>query len=155
MVHVRDLIYDWNNEDGTPKPTGELQFDDETLRDGLQSPSVEDPSVDRKIELLHLMDSLGIHTADIGLPAAGGRHREDILRMAREIADNRLRIGANVACRTVVSDIEPVVEITQRAGIPIEVCAFIGSSQIRQYSEDWSLELMLKHTRDALEFCRR
>ncbi|MBK8977415.1 MAG: 2-isopropylmalate synthase [Planctomycetes bacterium] len=154
MVNVEDLIYDWNVVDrAIPKVVG-LEFDDETLRDGLQSPSVVDPPVEKKIELLHLMDSIGIHTANLGLPGAGGRPREDILRMAKEIADSRLRIQANVACRTVVSDIEPVVEISQRAGIPIEVCAFIGSSQIRQFTEDWSLETMLEHTRKALTFCR-
>src|SRR5262245_17749682 len=113
MARPEDLIYDWNTV-GTPpfRPRSPLQFDDETLRDGLQSPSVSDPPVDAKIELLHVMDALGIHTANLGLPGAGGRPREDILRMAKAIADGRLKIGANVACRTVVSDIEPVVEMT-------------------------------------------
>jgi 2-isopropylmalate synthase len=154
MVCIEDLIYDWNVVDrSVPKVEG-LQFDDETLRDGLQSPSVVDPSIDKKIELLHLMDALGIQTADLGLPGAGGRPRDEILRLAKEIASSGLKIQANVACRTVVSDIEPVVEISQRAGIPIEVCTFIGSSSIRQYTENWQLETMLEHTRKALEFCR-
>lgn len=100
------------------------------------------------------MDKLGIHTANLGLPGAGGRPREDILSMALHIKAQRLSIGANVACRTVTSDIEPVVEITQRAGMPIEVCAFIGSSYIRQYAEDWTLEMMLQNTRQALTFAR-
>ncbi len=154
MTSVDELIYDWNREAGTESVVRELSFDDETLRDGLQSPSVKDPSIEKKLELLHLMDALGIQTADVGLPGAGGRPREDILRLVKEIADNKLRIQANVACRTVVSDIEPVVEISQRAGIEVEVCTFIGSSQIRQYAEDWSREGMLKNTRDALNFCR-
>jgi hypothetical protein len=101
------------------------------------------------------MDRLGIHTANLGLPGAGGRPREDILKLTQHIAKQRLRIGANVACRTVVSDIEPVVEMTQKAGIPIEVCAFIGSSYIRQYAEDWTLERMLQNTREALTFAQR
>jgi len=153
-----DLIHDWNEPEGSrpdDRRRSAIQFDDETLRDGLQSPSVSDPSVETKIELLHVMDALGIHTANLGLPGAGGRPREDILRMAKAIAASKLRIGANVACRTVVSDIEPVVEMTQRAGMPIEVCAFIGSSHIRQYAEDWTLEQMLEHTRNALEFARK
>ncbi|MEO0480009.1 MAG: LeuA family protein [Planctomycetota bacterium] len=154
MTDVDQLIYDWNVEGGHFKPDFEVQFDDETLRDGLQSPSVQDPSIDQKIELIHLMDRLGIHTANLGLPGAGGRPREDILRMAKEITDNGLKIGANVACRTVVTDIEPVVEISQKAGMPIEVCAFIGSSTIRQFAEDWNVDLLLQHTRKALEFCR-
>ncbi|MEM7203814.1 MAG: LeuA family protein [Planctomycetota bacterium] len=154
MTSSEELIHDWNQHASTLPSPGPIEFDDETLRDGLQSPSAEDPAIEQKIELLHLMNELGIDTADIGLPGAGGRPREDILRMAKEIADQRLRIQANVACRTVVSDIEPVVEITQRAGIPIEVCAFIGSSSVRQYAEDWTLDAMLENTRKALSFCR-
>ncbi len=155
MTRIEDLIHDWNRAGGSHQPSQPLQFDDETLRDGLQSPAVVDPPLDKKLELLELMDRLGIHTANLGLPGAGGRPREDILRMAQHIAQRRLRIGANVACRTVVSDIEPVVEMTQKAGIPIEVCAFIGSSSIRQYAEDWTLEMMLKNTREALAFAQR
>jgi isopropylmalate/homocitrate/citramalate synthase len=155
MTSVQELIHDWNADDGSFRPPRPLQFDDETLRDGLQSPAVRDPDLEQKLELIELMDRLGIQTADLGLPGAGGRPREDILAMARHIAGRKLRIGANVACRTVVSDIEPVVELTQKAGIPIEVCAFIGSSAIRQYAEDWTLEDMLQHTREALSFARR
>jgi len=155
MTRIADLIHDWNRSEGAFRPTRPLQFDDETLRDGLQSPAVSDPPLEVKIDLLERMDRLGIHTANLGLPGAGGRPREDITKLARHIADNKLRIGANVACRTVVSDIEPVVEMTQRAGMPIEVCAFIGSSYIRQYAEDWTLERMLQHTRDALSFAQK
>ena len=154
MTRIADLIHDWNADGAPPAPRRRLQFDDETLRDGLQSPAVSDPPLDQKLELLGLMDRLGIHTANLGLPGAGGRPREDILAMARHISNNRLRIGANVACRTVVGDIETVVEMTQRAGMPIEVCAFIGSSYIRQYAEDWTLDMMLDNTRKALTFAR-
>jgi 2-isopropylmalate synthase len=151
-MNVQELIHDWN---GTPHPPRRrVELDDETLRDGLQSPSVKNPSIGQKLELLHMMDRLRIDTCDLGLPGAGGRAREDILRLAREIAGARLAIGANVACRTVVTDIEPVVDISQQAGIPIEVCAFIGSSPIRQFAEDWTLDQMLKNSRDALVFCR-
>lgn len=154
MTRIADLIHDWNQASSF-RPTRPLQFDDETLRDGLQSPAVSDPTIEQKLELLELMDKLGIHTANLGLPGAGGRPREDILRMAQHITKKGLRIGANVACRTVVSDIEPVVEMSQKAGMPIEVCAFIGSSYIRQYAEDWTLERMLQNTRDALSFAQR
>jgi len=154
MTRVEELIYDWNAEGGAFRPAKPIEFDDETLRDGLQSPSAEDPDLDKKIELVELMDRLGIHTVNLGLPGAGGRPREDILAIARHISSNGLKIGANVACRTVISDIEPVVEMTQRAGMPIEVCAFIGSSTIRQYAEDWTTDRMVEHTRSALEFCR-
>ncbi|MAE76072.1 MAG: 2-isopropylmalate synthase [Planctomycetes bacterium] len=154
MTSTTDLIYDWNVEAGRFVPAQPIQLDDETLRDGLQSPSALDPSIDAKIELLELMDRLGIDTADIGLPGAGGKPCEDILLLAKHVADAKLGIGLNVACRTVVSDIAPVIEISQRAGIPIEVCTFIGSSTIRQYTEDWEVSTLLDHTRVALEFAR-
>ncbi|MCA8974462.1 MAG: 2-isopropylmalate synthase [Planctomycetes bacterium] len=155
MTRIADLIHDWNQAEGAFRPSRPLQFDDETLRDGLQSPAVSDPNLEQKIELIELMNGLGIHTANLGLPGAGGRPRDEITALARHIVDNKLRIGANVACRTVVSDIEPVVEMSQRTGLAIEVCAFIGSSYIRQYAEDWTLDRMLQNTREALSFARQ
>ena len=149
------LIYDWNLIDvETPATLRRIEFDDETLRDGLQSPAVSNPSIAEKIEILHLMDRVGIDTADLGLPGAGPTHMAHIEALAREIASAKLNIGANVACRTVVGDVEPVVELTQRVGIPIEVCTFIGSSRIRAYTEDWDLDRMLRSTEDCLTFCR-
>ena len=146
------LIYDWNTVEGDPQPAG-IQFDDETLRDGLQSPSVRDPDLDQKVRLVQLMDRLGIHTADVGLPGAGDRARDHIATLCREMAD--LRITPNVACRTLVSDIEPVVDLVQEIGEPVEVCAFIGSSPIRQYAEGWELERMISLSREAVEFCAK
>jgi 2-isopropylmalate synthase len=147
------LIYDWNTAgNGYPHRPTRIEFDDETLRDGLQSPSVRDPDVATKIELLHLMDRLGIHTVDLGLPGAGPRARADILAMCREITSGGLKIQANCAVRTVKSDITPLIEISQRAGMPIEACTFIGSSPIRQYAEEWSLDHMLRLTEEAVSY---
>src|SRR5215471_12824093 len=122
-----ELIYDWNRVGRPDASVGTVEFDDETLRDGLQSPSVTDPSIEQKIELLHLMDSLGIDSADIGLPGAGPRAIADVTRLAKEIADNRLDIRPNCAARTVIQDIEPIIDISEKVGIPIEACTFIGS----------------------------
>src|SRR5438876_952815 len=127
-------------------------LDDETLRDGLQSPSVRTPTIDEKIDILHHMDGLGIDTADIGLPGAGPRVARDVERLARAIADGRLKVRANCAARTMIADNKPIVEITQRTGVPIECCAFIGSSPIRQYAEGWTLDYLQKCTEDALTF---
>ena len=149
MSERNDLIHDWND----PEKPLRVQFDDETLRDGLQSPSVRDPELDQKIALVHLMDKLGIDTADVGLPGASAKAREHIKALVLEMKD--LRITANVACRTVLTDIEPVAQLVQETGVPIEVCAFIGSSPIRQYAEDWDFDKMLKLSRDAIEFCTR
>src|SRR5438874_2165527 len=98
------------------------------------------------------MDALGIDTADIGLPGAGPKIAEDTERLARAIAEGRLKIRANCAARTVVADIRPIVEISQRTGVPIEVCAFIGSSPIRLFTEGWTLDYLLQHTEEAVAF---
>ncbi|MEE8467221.1 MAG: LeuA family protein [Planctomycetota bacterium] len=144
------LIHDWNE---APVPNVQIQFDDETLRDGLQCPSARDPELEQKIELIHLMEALGIDTADVGLPGASPRAREHITALCREMLD--LDITPNVACRTLISDIAPAAEVQQEVGAPLEVCAFIGSSPIRQYAEDWDLDSMLQLTRESMEFCTR
>ena len=153
MSQERDLIHDWNEAgERWEKPAFKVQFDDETLRDGLQSPSVRTPTIEQKIEILHLMARLGLDTADIGLPGAGAHVVRDVTRLAQEIVDAKLPIAANCAARTMVRDIEPVAEIQQKTGLPIEVCTFIGSSPIRQYAENWTEDMMLVHTRDAITF---
>ena len=147
---MHPLIFDWNKTD-TPRP-GTVLLDDETLRDGLQSPSVRCPTIDEKLRILHLIDRLGIDTADIGLPGAGPHVVRDVERLAREIADQRLNVEANCAARTLIADIRPIAEISQRVGIPIEVGTFIGSSPLRQYAEGWTLDQLLKLTEDAITF---
>lgn len=147
-----ELIYDWNRVGEMPSPTHSLELNDETLRDGLQSPSVIDPPIEKKIELLHLMESLGIAAADIGLPGAGPRARADVLQLAAEIVNNNLKIRPNCAARTVKADIQPIIDVSQEIGIEIEACTFIGSSPIRQYTEDWTLDKMLQATEDAVRF---
>ncbi|HSJ06782.1 MAG TPA: LeuA family protein [Longimicrobiales bacterium] len=153
-MRQQDLIYDWNaaNDAVDYRGISPVELDDETLRDGLQCPSVTDPAIGEKIEILNLMCELGIHTADIGLPGAGPRAAADVRALAREIADNRLPIRANCAARTVRADIEPIARISAETGVPIEACTFIGSSPIRQYAEDWTLDRMLKATEDAVRF---
>jgi 2-isopropylmalate synthase len=152
-VAVDELVYDWNKvEPSSTDPKRKISFDDETLRDGLQSPSVCEPDVEKKIALLHLMNALGIDTADIGLPGAGGTHAAGVERLAREIVENKLRIRPNCAARTHRNDIIPIIEISQRAGIPIEACTFIGSSQVRFFAEDWTLDKLLQMTEDAVSF---
>lgn len=146
------LIYDWNLQGAAAAPAGKVMLDDETLRDGLQSPSVRTPTIDQKIEILHLIDALGIDTADIGLPGAGPHVVRDVERLAREIVQAGLSVQANCAARTVIADITPIVEISQRTGLAIECCTFIGSSPIRQYAEDWTLDRLVKLSEEAVSF---
>ncbi len=152
-MQADELVYDWNLiEPSFKAPNRHIGFDDETLRDGLQSPSVCDPPIEKKIELLHLMNNLDIDTADIGLPGAGGTHAAGVERLAREIVDQKLKIRPNCAARTHRNDITPIVEISQRTGIAIEACTFIGSSPVRFYAEDWTLDKLLHLTEDAVTF---
>jgi len=150
---MHPLIYDWNSVDG-PATSGpaRVMIDDKTLRYGLQSPSVKTPSIEDKIRILHLIDALGIETADIGLPGSGPHVVRDVERLAREIVDARLKVAANCAARTLIADITPVVEISQRTGLAIECCTFIGSSPIRQYAEDWTLDKLERLSAEAVSF---
>jgi len=148
-----DLIYDWNVAGNDyPHRSTPVEFDDETLRDGLQSPSVRDPAIEKKLELLHVMDELGIHTADLGLPGAGPRARADIIALCEEIQSAKLNIKANCAVRTVMADVQALVHIADKVGMPIEACTFIGSSPIRQFAEEWTLDYMLKLTDETVSF---
>jgi|PersoiStandDraft_1058852.scaffolds.fasta_scaffold09347_1 2-isopropylmalate synthase len=146
-----ELIYDWNRADHQARPRfSPVELDDESLRDGLQSPSVKNPPIGKKLEILHLMDSLGIDVADVGLPGAGPPVVADVSRLVQEIVQSRMRIRPTCAARTVASDIRPIIEISQKYGISIEVHAFIGSSPIRQYAEDWDMDRILRLTEDAV-----
>ena len=127
-------------------------LNDETLRDGLQSPSVRDPLIQDKITILHLMESLGINSLDLGLPGAGPRAVEHVTALAREIVDNKLRIRANCAARTHENDIRPIAEITQKTGLRIEAATFIGSSPIRRFTEGWTDDFLLQTTEKAVSY---
>ncbi len=152
-MNPEDLIYDWNRLPGCHDySTVSVELNDETLRDGLQNPSVTDPPTHKKIELLHIMVDLGIHSAAIGLPGAGPRAYEAVLALAREIVESDLPISPNAAARTVRADIEPIARIQQETGLHIEVGTFIGSSPIRQYAEGWDVERIMRSTRDAIRF---
>ena len=148
----RDLIYDWNEVERRSPPGRRVTLDDETLRDGLQSPSVHDPDIGQKLEILHLMDALSIDTADIGLPGAGPRAVADVTRLAEELRDAKMTLKANCAGRTHLNDVRPIAEIVQKTGVPIMACLFMGSSEIRKYTEDWDQERMLRQTTEAIDF---
>jgi 2-isopropylmalate synthase len=129
-------------------------LDDETLRDGLQSPSVQDPPIEEKIKILHLMDQMGIETADVGLPGSGPRQLESVELLCREIDSANLNIEANCAARTLREDIQPIADVVQRTGVPIETCVFIGSSPIRQYAEEWEFDFVRRLSEEAVRFAK-
>jgi 2-isopropylmalate synthase len=148
-----DWIYDWNLASPPLIPPGtKILLNDETLRDGLQNPSVHDPSIEEKIKILHLMEALGIESVNIGLPGAGPRAVEHVEALAREIASHRMKIKPNCAARTLENDIRPIAEVSQRVGIAIEAATFLGSSPIRRLVEDWTVDYLERTTENAVRF---
>src|SRR5580698_11045809 len=149
----KEWIYDWNTSKGAEiAPGRRIALNDETLRDGLQNPSVHDPSIEEKIEILHLMEALGIDSLNIGLPGAGARAVEHVEGLAREIVTRRMKIKPNCAARTIEADIRPIAEISQRVGIAIEAATFLGSSPIRRLVEDWTVDHLERTTEKAVKF---
>lgn len=148
-----ELIHDWNTFSGAEIPPGRrVMLNDETLRDGLQNPSVRDPSIAEKIEILHCMESLGIDTVNIGLPGAGPRAYADTEALAREIVNARMKIRPNCAARTHQNDIRPIIEISEKIGRPLETATFLGSSPIRRLVEDWTVDYLQRTTEEAVKF---
>jgi 2-isopropylmalate synthase len=146
-----NLVYDWNLI-GDPEPLTKKRvlLDDETLRDGLQSPAVSNPSIEDKIRVMHLMEELGIQMLDIGLPGAGPRAYADSLALATEIAQSHLKIRPNCAARTTIQDIDPILEIAEKTGVVIDAATFLGSSMIRQYVENWTMDELMRRTEEAV-----
>ncbi|MBO85396.1 MAG: 2-isopropylmalate synthase [Deltaproteobacteria bacterium] len=150
-----DVIYDWNLRGDSPSPRlRAVGFHDETLRDGLQCPSVTDPPIEAKKQILRLLDRAGVHTADIGLPGAGPRAVGDVTVLTELIRDEKLNIRPTAAARTHPADIRPIIDISERTGVPIEVMAFLGASPIRLYAEGWDEDLLEKRTRTAIRMIK-
>lgn len=150
------MTFDWNRANGSVRLMGTgVTLLDETLRDGLQNPSVNDPPLGEKVAILHCMEALGIHAVNLGLPASSTRNRDDVIALAREIARSRLQIAACAAGRTVVADLEPIVDAAQSSGIPFEAYTFIGSSAIRRYVEKWDLATVMRRSAEAISFAVR
>lgn len=152
---LNELIYDWNEVERKGPVFGlrkRFEVHDETLRDGIQNPSVVDPGIGDKLEILHLLDEIGVYSTDVGLPGAGPRAFEDVLTLVKEIAEHKLSIIPTCAGRTMVSDIKPMAEVSQKAGIKVEVMTFIGSSPIRQLAEDWGAKLIIDRAVEAIDF---
>jgi 2-isopropylmalate synthase len=152
-----ELIYDWNSvdyeisRDSTKHPHG-IWFDDETLRDGLQSPSARNPKIEQKLELIDYMEKLGIQKVDLGLPGAGPSHIGHIDSMLKHMTENSYDLRPGCAVRTLVSDIEPLVDLQAKFERQIQASAFLGTSPIRQYTEGWNMEKILSTAEKAVTF---
>lgn len=150
-VDRASIVHDWNSEttENTSWMDG-LEFYDETLRDGIQSPSAIDPTIEDKERILVLQDRVGIQHTDIGLPGAGPRAVSDVTHLARFAIESKLKLNLTCAARTHPNDIRPIIDISEKVGRPIEVMAFLGSSPIRLYTEGWTTEKLVDLTRNAV-----
>jgi 2-isopropylmalate synthase len=150
------VIFDWNvRGEFQPAPARKVLIVDETMRDGVQCPSVTDPPIEAKLDMLRLMAKVGVDCVDIGLPGAGPRAVADVTRLAELIRDEKLPISPNCAARTHANDITPIIEISQKTGVMIEVMAFLGASPIRLYAEGWDVDLLEKRTRDSIRLAKQ
>jgi 2-isopropylmalate synthase len=150
-----ELIHDWNAA-GTPgRPAHPVQVSDETLRDGVQSASVREPSTESRRELLSLMDRLGVGAASLGMPCTGERGFQHSLALARHVREARLKLEPYCAGRTVVEDLAPIAEVAQRSGVPVVAHAFVGASALRQWTEGWDEAFLRRATRRAVQFARK
>jgi len=159
MANAQELIYDWNirNRRGPLSPLRKrtLSFFDETLRDGIQSPSVRDPSIEDKKEILRLTASLGIDAVDLGLPGAGARAVADVTALIEYAEQEKLGIEYACAARTHAADINAIADIADKTGQAITVYAFLGSSPIRLFAESWDVGLLLERTVMAADLCTK
>jgi len=150
-----ELIHDWNATGAPSRPAHPVQVSDETLRDGVQSASVKEPSTEARREVLSLMDRLGVGAASLGMPCTGERGFQHSLALARHVREARLKLEPYCAGRTVVEDLAPIAEVAQRSGVPLVVHTFVGASAIREWTEGWDEGFLRRATRRAIQFARK
>lgn len=151
-----DVVYDWNRMGDTlSPPMRRVKFVDETLRDGIQCPSVTDPGIEDKKQIVRLLAAVGVDHVDVGLPGAGPRAVADVQVLTELIRDEKLPILPQCAARTHANDIRPVIEISERTGVPIEVMAFLGTSPIRLYAEGWDEAVLEQRTRESVRMAKQ
>ena len=137
-MNPENLLYDWNlNGHKVSPPMRKVELHDETLRDGIQCPSVHDPDIEAKMQVVRLLDQAGVASVNVGLPGAGKRATEDSQLLVEMIRDEGLAIRPGCAARTHPNDIKPIIQISQNTGVPVEIMTFLGSSPIRMYAESW------------------
>ena len=148
-------MHDWNESDAPAWRARRVELLDETLRDGLQSPSVNNPTLEQKLEGLRRMARLGVAAVNLGLPSVSRAVRHEVLQMLRVIRDERLPLLPVCAGRTLPHDVTPILELAEETGVAVEVSVFVGASPIRWRAEGWTLEHVSTLTRDAVALAAR
>ena len=148
------LIYDWNPKGDQPEPAG-LLLNDETLRDGLQSPSVKAPTIDQKLASCTCSIASASIPPTSGCPAPVHTSSRTSSASPREIRRMPTE-GAGELRRADPGRRHPADRRHRPAhGLPIECCCFIGSSPIRRYAEDWTVDYLQRCTEEAVGFAVR
>jgi len=146
-----ELIHDWNlRGPWAEKTLSKVEIHDETIRDGIQCPSVHDPDLEQKLQIVRLLDQIGVHSSDLALPGAGARALNDCIALVSMIRDEKLKIRPAAAGRTHPADVAAILEVSQRTGTAVEAMLFLGTSPIRLYAEGWEEERLESMTRDAV-----
>lgn len=147
----RELIFDWNTTRERRPSAPSVAVLDDTLRDGLQNASVRKPSLDERKDLLRRLARLGVEAVNLGLPAASTVAFEETLWLCQTLAEERSTLRVACAGRTLVTDMQPIVELRDRTGLPIEAHCFVGSSPIRLLTEAWTAGDLEKRSAEALD----
>jgi 2-isopropylmalate synthase len=151
------MLFNWNSVPADPEPQAgspKGSFFDETLRDGIQAPTITAPSLEQKVQIVDHMMAAGIRSADLGFPSSGPVAARECLELARYVAARGHPMSVAYAGRTHPSDIRPICEIAQRAGISVDAYLVIAVSPIRQYVEDWDTDFIVRNIRVAAQECR-
>jgi isopropylmalate/homocitrate/citramalate synthase len=123
------LIYDWNAPERGPVVERPFSLLDDTLRDGLQSTVVRQPSLGERAELIGAMARAGVRSVNLGLPVVSKEAFSAIVALSAEAQKHDLRVV--VAGRTLESDMRAILELAERTGTAPEGHAFVGSSALR------------------------
>lgn len=146
-------IYNWTRHDGpsmpvrSPRPR--VEIDDETWRDGIQGTHVvHHPNTNQKALYIERAVTLGfIDHLDIGFPASGPMHRDEIVTLIDFSQKKKLPVTFSTAGRgAAIDDIKSIIEIAQRTGENVEADLFIDVSYLRADVEGWSRDERLRQT---------
>jgi homocitrate synthase NifV len=130
-----DLFTEFSQKAGTKIDPRDIKIDDTTLRDGEQTAGVVFAN-EEKIQIAKMLDKIGVHQIEAGIPTMGGEEKEAIKKIAS------LGLGCSILGwnRAVKSDIDASVECGVDA-----VAISISSSDIHieqklKKSREWVLE---------------
>ncbi len=117
----KGLVHNWAIEEGLTKVLPEKVYIwEETLRDGEQTPGVHF-TPEEKLEIALLMDEMGVHIADVGIPVVSDEEKKAVSLIAKQ----GLKMRINGAARTVKGDVDAVIDCDTD-----EISIFVAASNV-------------------------